>query len=257
MEAQMDERESVLGGGRDEYGSPVGWRALAVAVAIVVWMAFGPLGPLWLYVLGWAVALTATDGISRLVRRQGWAVPSPGHLVAGLLRLGPESWLVAPRWAKVRLAATGFLMFATMAGIMGWEAGQEYQVLANLRDQGRRTDATVVEITSRSEEGWATSVTVRFSTPSGPVRADVDVTPSSANNAKPGEHIPVAYNPVRPTEVRHVAYLDGRDADGILQGSIVIGLLAAGFLVGTTWEVLRTKRQTESDKTPGTHLPRT
>ncbi|MFJ9869838.1 DUF3592 domain-containing protein [Streptomyces sp. NPDC101165] len=253
----MDERESVPSGGRDKYGSSVGWRALAGVVAIVVWMAFGPLGPLWLYVLGWAVVLAATDGLSRLVRRQGWAVPSPGHLVAGLLRLGPESWLVAPRWAKVRLAAAGFLVFATIAGVMGWEAGEEYQVLANLRDQGRRTDATIVEVTSRSEEGWATSVSVRFSTPAGPVRADVDVTPGSANNAKPGARIPVAYNPARPTEVRHVAYLDGRDADGILQGAIVIGLLAAGFLVGTAREVLRTKRQTELGETPGTHHPRT
>ncbi|MFJ3302909.1 DUF3592 domain-containing protein [Streptomyces sp. NPDC086549] len=247
----------MLSGGRDEDSSPVGWRALAGVAAIVVWIAFGPLGPLWLYLLGWVMALAATDGVSRLVRRQGWAVPSPGRLVAGLLRLGPESWLVAPRWARARLAAGGFLMFATIAGVVGREAGQEYQVLANLRDQGHRTDATVVEITGRSEEGWANSVTVRFNTPSGPVHAAVDVTASSANDAKPGTHIPVVYNPVRPTEVRHVAYLDGRDADGILQGSIVIGVLAAGFLVRTTGEVLRTMRQTELGKTPGTHHPST
>ncbi|MFD0506473.1 DUF3592 domain-containing protein [Streptomyces chiangmaiensis] len=247
----------MLSGGRDEYVSPFGWETLAAVVAIVVWMAFGPFGSLWLYVLGWAVALTAADGISRLVRRQSWAVPSPGQLVAGLLRLGPESWLVAPRWAKARLATVGFLMFATMAGVMGWEAGQEYQVLANLRDQGHRTDAFVVEITSRSEEGWATSVTVRFATPSGPVRTDVDVAVSSASAAKPGTRIPVVYNPARPTEVRHIAYLDGHDADGIRQGSIMIGLLAAGFLVGTVREVVRTKRQTESGTTPDTHHPRT
>ncbi|MFE9312654.1 DUF3592 domain-containing protein [Streptomyces sp. NPDC006706] len=177
---------------------------------------------------------------------RGWAAAARSGIVAG-----------PPRWAKVRLAAGGFLIFATIAGVMGWEAGQEYQVLANLRDQGRRTDATVVEITSRSEEGWATSVTVRFSTPSGPVRADVDVAPSSANNANPGAYIPVVYNPARPTEVRHAAYLDGHEAGGILQGSIVIGLLAAGFLVGTTREMLRTKRPTESGEMPGPHHPRT
>ncbi|WP_189316793.1 DUF3592 domain-containing protein [Streptomyces brasiliensis] len=252
----MDERKSVLSGSRDRYGSPFGWRAPAAGVAIVVWIAFGPFGPVWLYVLGWAVALTAADGISRLVRRQGWAVPSPGHLVAGLLRLGPESWLVAPGWAKVRLVAGGFLIFATFAGFMGWEAGQEYQVLANLRDHGRRTDATVVGITSRSEEGWATSVTVHFGTPSGPVRADVDIAPNSADDAKPGVNIPVVYNPARPTEVRHVTYLDGHEADGILQGGIVTGLLAAGFLVGTTREVLRTKRQSDPGEMPGAHHPR-
>ncbi|MFI1567591.1 DUF3592 domain-containing protein [Streptomyces sp. NPDC020490] len=253
----MDERKSLLSSDPDEHGSPLGWRALAVVVAVVVWVAFGPLGPVWLYVLGWAVALAAVDGLYRLVRRQGWAVPSPGRLVAGLLRLGPESRLVAPRWARVRLVAAGFLMFATIAGYMGWQAGQEYRLLANLRDQGRRTDATVVEITDRSEEGRALSVTVRFGTPSGAVRADVDVVPNSANDAEPGAKIPVAYNPARPTEVRQLAYLDGREADGIRQGSIVIGLLAAGFLVGTIREVLRTKRQTESGKTPGTHNPRT
>ncbi|MGW2765852.1 DUF3592 domain-containing protein [Streptomyces sp. NPDC001275] len=253
----MDERKSLLSGSRDKYGSPFGWRALAAVVAIVVWIAFGPFGSVWLYLLGWTVALAAADGISRLVRRQGWAVPSPGHLVAGLLRLGPESWLVAPRWAKVRLVGGGFLMFATFAGLMGWGAGQEYQALANLRDHGRRTDATVVEITSRSEEGWATSVTVRFGTPSGLVRADVDIVPSSVDDAKPGVNIPVVYNPARPTEVRHVTYLDGHEADGILQGAIVAGLLAAGFLVGTTREVFRTKRQTESGEMPGTHHPRT
>ncbi|MEV5799891.1 hypothetical protein [Streptomyces collinus] len=92
----MHERATVPGEGRDEHGSPLGWGATAVGVAVVVWLAFGPLGPLWLYVLGWVAALSALEGVSRLVRRQGRPVPSPGRLVAGLLRLGPESWLVAP-----------------------------------------------------------------------------------------------------------------------------------------------------------------
>jgi hypothetical protein len=243
----MDERKSVPSGGRDKYVSSIGWGTLTAVVAIVVWMAFGPLGPLWLYVLGWAVTLAAANGVTwLLVRRRDWPLPSPGQLGAGLLRLGPESWLVAPRWTKARLAAGGFLICATLAVGMGWKAGQEYQMLANLRGHGHRTDATVVEVTGRSEEGWATAVTVRFATPSGPVRADVDVTPSSTDHAKPGEYIPVAYNPARPTEVRHIAYLDGRDAYGAREGSIVIGLLAAGFLAGTAREVVRTKRQTES-----------
>jgi hypothetical protein len=253
----MDERESVLGGGRDEHGSPGGWHVLAVAVAIVVWMAFGPFGSVWLYAFGWGTALAAAAGVSRLVRRQGWAVRSPGHLVAGLLRLGPESWPVAPRWAGARLAAGGFLIFATIAAGLGWEAGQEYQVLADLRGQGQKTDAAVVDITSRSEEGWVATVTVRFSTPSGLVRADVDVPPNSANHPKLGAYVPVAYNPAHPTEVRHVAYLDGRDADGMLHGSIVIGLLAAGFLVGGVRNVLRTQRQTVSEAALGTDHPRT
>ncbi|MGW9027790.1 hypothetical protein ACWGQ5_27225 [Streptomyces sp. NPDC055722] len=254
----MDERKSVLSDGRDEYVPPIGWGTLAAVVAIAAWMGFGPLGPLWLYILGWAVALAAVNGVTwLLVRRRDRALPVPGQLVAGLLRLGPESWLVAPRWAKCRLAAGGFLIFATLAGGMGWKAGQEYQMLANLRDQGHRTDAMVVEITGRSEEGWATAVIVRFGTPSGPVRADIDVTVSSATDAKPGTLIPIVYNPARPTQVRHIAYLDGRDADGIRQGSIVIGLLAAGFLVGTAREVVRTRQQTEAGKTRDTRQPRT
>ncbi|MFF3468825.1 DUF3592 domain-containing protein [Streptomyces sp. NPDC001984] len=247
----MDERKSLLSDGRDEYVSPSGWEVPAVVVAIVVWLAFGPLGPLWLYVLGWAVALAAANGVSRLlVRRRSRAhrgargIPSSGSRVTALLRLGPESWLLAPRWAKARMAAAVFLMFATFAGVMGWKAGQEYQLLANLRHHGHRTDATVVEITGRSEEGWVNTVTVRFGTPSGPVHADVDVPGSSATDPKPGTYIPVVFNPARPTEVRHIAYLDGRDADGIRTGSIVSGLLAAGFLVGTVRVVVRTKRQT-------------
>jgi hypothetical protein len=260
----MDERKSAPSGDRDEYVPPFGLGALAIVVAIVVWMAFGPLGPLWLYVLGWAVALAAANGVAwLLVRRLGWAhrgaghLSAPGQLMAGLLRLGPESWLLAPRWAKARTIAGGFLIAATIAGGMGWKAGQEYQMLANLRDRGHRTDATVVEITSRSEDNWATSVTVRFGTPSGPVRADIDVAVSSATDALPGTRIPVVYNPAHPTEVRHIAYLDGRDADGIRQGSIVIGLLAAGLLAGTVRVVVRTRRQTESGKTPDTDHPRT
>ncbi len=80
---------------------------------------------------------------------------------------------------------------------------------------------------------------------------------SSATDAKPGTRIPVAYNPARPTEVRPIAYLDGHDADGIRQGSTVIGLLAAGFLAGTVREVVRAKRQTDSSKTPDAHHPGT
>ncbi|MER6473535.1 DUF3592 domain-containing protein [Streptomyces collinus] len=248
----MDERGSVPGRGRDEQGPPFGWRALAVGVAIVVWLAFGPLGPLWLYVLGWAAALSALEGVSRLIRRQGCAVPPPGRLVAGPLRLGPESWLVAPRWARVRPAAGGFLVFAVMSSAMGWQAAQEYEVVAALREHGRRTDATVVEVTDRSEEGRALSVAVRFDAPSGPVRADVDIPSDLADDARPGAVVPVAYDPARPTEVRQVAFLDGRDADGIRTGAIVVGLLAAAFLTGTTWEVLRARRPPEPD---GTAVP--
>ncbi|GAA3796011.1 DUF3592 domain-containing protein [Streptomyces phyllanthi] len=254
----MGERESVLSGDRDEHGSPFGWGGVAVLVAIVAWMTFGPFHPTWLYFLGCGVTLAAASGIARLLRRRGRArrwtgrMPSPGRLVAGLLGLGPESWLLAPRWARVRMAAGGFLMFATIAGIMGWGAGQEYQTLQNLREQGRRTEATVVEIASRSEEGSATSLTVRFDTPSGPVRSDVDVADTSTTDAKPGGHIPVVYDPANPTEVRHVDNLDGREADGIRLGSVVVGLLAAGFLVGTTREVVRAKRQTEGGTTQGT-----
>ena len=164
---------------------------------------------------------------------------------------------MAPHWAKARSVAGGFLVLATIAAGIGWSAGEEYQTLANLRHQGLRTDATVVEITGRSEEGWATAVTVRFATSSGPVQADVDVEVSSATDAKPGTRIPVVYNPARPTEIRNIAYLDGHDADGIRQGSTVIGLLAAGFLAGTVREVVRAKRQTDSSKTPDAHHPGT
>ncbi|MEU1344253.1 hypothetical protein [Streptomyces sp. NPDC005827] len=54
------------------------------------------------------------------------------------------------------------------------------------------------------------------------------------------------FNPSHPTEVRHIAYLDGRDADGNRGASIGTGLLAAGFLVGTVTVVVRTNRQTRA-----------
>ncbi|MFJ9830523.1 DUF3592 domain-containing protein [Streptomyces sp. NPDC101169] len=241
----MAQREVGLSDGLVAGGSAGGWSALAGVVAIVVWMAFGPFGSLWVYGLGWAVALAAVDGVLKLLLRRGWAVPSPASLVAGVLRLGPESWLVAPRWARVRLAAGGFLVCVAVAGVAGWDAAQEYQVVADLRDQGQRTDATVVEVSGRSEEGWATSAIVRFATPSGSVRADVDVEAGSADAVTPGGQIAVVYDPARPAEVRSVAYLDGRDADGARQAAIVFGVLAAGCLVGATREVLLARERTE------------
>ncbi|MGW7541579.1 hypothetical protein ACWGKQ_10755 [Streptomyces sp. NPDC054770] len=244
----MDERKSLSGDGWNEYASPSGWEVPAALVAIVAWLAFGPLGPLWLYVLGWAVALTAVTGVLGLLRARLGAgrIPSPGGLVAALLRLGPESWLLAPRWAKARTAAGVFLLFATFAAGMSWNAGQEYRLLSDLRQHGRRTDAAVLRISGRSEEGWVNAVTVRFDTASGPVQAYVDVPGSSATRPEPGTYIPVVFDPAHPTEVRHVSYLDGRDAAEIRQVAILSGLLAAGFLVGTVGVVVRTGRQTEA-----------
>ncbi|MFD3589866.1 DUF3592 domain-containing protein [Streptomyces sp. NPDC058683] len=149
----------------------------------------------------------------------------------------------------------GFLLFATAAGFMGWKAGQEDQTLQNLRAHGRRTEATVVAIAGRSEEDQANSLTVRFTTPSSTVQADIDVGDGSGNDAMPGGQVPIIYSPSDPTEVRHADRLDGSDADGIRLGSVVVGLLAAGFLVGTARELMRAKEQTEAAKTLGTPHP--
>ncbi|MFI6251862.1 hypothetical protein [Streptomyces sp. NPDC051016] len=209
-----------------------GWEmptAVVAVAAVVVWLAFGPIGPLWLYVLGCAVVLAAAKG--------------GADRVAALLRIGPESWLLAPRWTEARMTGAGFLIFATVAGIAGWQADQEYQLLSDLRHHGRRTDATVVKISDRSEEDLVNAVTARYDTGSGAVEAYIDVPSTSATDPAPGSLIPVVFDPSHPTEVRHVAYLDGHDADGIRDGSIGTGLLAAGFLVGTVTVVVRTKRQ--------------
>ncbi|MFK4148977.1 DUF3592 domain-containing protein [Streptomyces sp. NPDC004065] len=259
----MDKRGSVPGGDEDGRRPAVGWWTLAVAAAAAVWVAFGPFRPVWLYLLCWAVPPAAADGIAWLVRRHGPArrdsgrLSAPPRLVAGWPRPGPGSWLVAPGWARARLAAAGFLLFATLAGVMAWQAGREYRTLADLRDHGRRTDATVVEVTGRSEEGWATSVTVRFGTPSGPVRADVDVPPGPDGDTGPGTRLPVVYDPAHPTEVRQAVYLDGRDADGIRMGAIVLGLLATGFLTGTVTEVLRAARRPDLGGAPAARPPGT
>ncbi|MEU2055256.1 DUF3592 domain-containing protein [Streptomyces bungoensis] len=159
--------------------------------------------------------------------------------------LAATSVLRTPRWARVRLTAAGFLLFGAVAGYLGWTAAQEDQTLQDLRAHGQRTEATVVEVAGRSEEGWAIAFTVRFATPSGGVRAVVDVGDGSESDAKPGARIPVVYDPSNSAEVRYVGQLDGHETDGIRQGSGVSGLLAAGFLVGTVVEVRRARQRTE------------
>ncbi|WP_406838881.1 DUF3592 domain-containing protein [Streptomyces sp. AHU1] len=259
----MSERRSVRSDSRGKYRFLKGWASLAGVAAFVVWLAFDPFELTWNQVFGGAVALSAAGAIaSLLLRRWGWArrwasrIPPPGRLATGLVsRPGVPSPLLDPRWARARSIAVGFLLFGTIAGFMGWKAGQEDQMLQNLREHGHRTEATVVAIAGRSEEGRANSLTVRFTTPSNTVQADIDVGDGSGNDAKPGGHVPIVYNPSDPTDVRHADRLDGSDADGIRQGSVVIGLLAAGFLVGTVREVVRVKEQTEAGKTPDTPRP--
>ncbi|MFD5518748.1 DUF3592 domain-containing protein [Streptomyces sp. NPDC127066] len=253
----MSERGSVQGDSRGKYRFLKGWASLAGVAAFVVWLAFDPFELTWNQVFGGTVALSAVGAIaSLLLRRWGrarrWAgrIPPPGRLATGLVsRLGLPSPLQDPRWARARTTAVGFLMFGTVAGYMGWEAGQEDRMVQNLREHGNRTEATVVAIAGRSEEGSANSLTVRFSTPSSTVQAHIDVGDGSGDDAKPGGHVPIVYDPSDPTEVRHAGRLNGSEADGIRQGSVVIGLLAAGFLVGTAREVMRVKQQTEEGKT--------
>ncbi|MFE5403755.1 DUF3592 domain-containing protein [Streptomyces sp. NPDC056580] len=259
----MSERRSVQNDGEGTYRFLSGWGSLTGVVAFVVWLAFDPFELTSSQVFGGVAALSAAGAVaSLLLRRWGWArrwagrIPPPGRLATGLIsRPGVPSALRDPRWARARSTAMGFLMFGTIAGFMGWKAAQEDQILQNLREHGRRTEAVVVAIAGRSEEGWANSLTVRFTTPSSTVQADIDVGDGSGNDAKPGGDVPIVYNPSNPTEVRHADRLDGSDADGIRQGSVVVGLLAAGFLVGTVREVVRVKEQTEAGKTPDTPRP--
>ncbi|MFE3633844.1 DUF3592 domain-containing protein [Streptomyces sp. NPDC059168] len=259
----MSERRSVRSDSRGEYRFLKGWASLAGVAAFVVWLAFDPFELTWNQVFGGAVALSAAGAVaSLLLRRWGWArrwasrIPPPGRVATGLVTgPGVPSPLLDPRWAKTRSTAVGFLLFATVAGLMGWKAGQEDHLLQNLREYGDRTEATVVAIAGRSEGGQANSLTVRFTTPSSTVQADVDVGDGSGSDAKPGGHVPVVYNPSAPEEVRHADRLDGSDADGIRLGSVMVGLLAAGLLVGTAREVMRVKEQTAAGRTPGTPRP--
>ncbi|MEI5525736.1 DUF3592 domain-containing protein [Streptomyces brasiliscabiei] len=254
----MGDQRSPVSRDRNEDRSPFTWGGAAAFAMIAAWMAFGPFHPEWLYFLGGSVAVATVSGMARLLsRRRVGPTRPPGRRMAERLGIAPDSWLSAPRWAKARLAAGGFLVFGIIAGVMGWEARQEYLTVRHLREQGIRTDATVVAVAGRSEEDRATSLTVRFGTSSGSVRSVVDVSDSPAVDAKPGARIPVVYDPVDPAEIRHVDHLDGRQADGIRSGSLVIGLLAAGFLVGTGRTVARIRRQTDDDMTQGTHPIRT
>ncbi|MEU4168394.1 DUF3592 domain-containing protein [Streptomyces sp. NPDC026665] len=259
----MSERRVVPSDGFGKCRLLGGWGLLAGVAGFVVWVAFDPFELASLLVFGGAVVLAAAGvGASLLLRRWGWArrwvgrVPPPGRLVTGVVSgLRVPAPLLEPRWVKARLAVVGFLMFGTVAGCMGWEARQEGQIVQSLREHGYRTDATVVAIADRSEEGRALSLTVRFSTPSSSVQADIDVGDGSGNDAKPGGHVPIVYNPSDPTEVRHADRLDGSEADGIRLGSVVIGLLAAGFLVGAARAVVRATGHEDAGKAPDTPAP--
>ncbi|MPY56400.1 hypothetical protein [Streptomyces spongiae] len=50
------------------------------------------------------------------------------------------------------------------------------------------------------------------------MQTDVDIPASSATDPK-GTYTPVVFDPEHSNQVRHTAYLDGRDADGICTGS--------------------------------------
>ncbi|WP_328557327.1 DUF3592 domain-containing protein [Streptomyces sp. NBC_00358] len=226
----MSERRSVQSDSRGKYFFLKGWGSLAGVAAFVVWLAFDPFELTWNQVLGGAVALSAAGAVPSLLlgrwgRARRWAdqIPPPGRLTTGLVstvgtglvsRVGVPSPLRDPRWARARTTAVGFLMFGTVAGFMGWKAGQEDQLLQNLREHGQRTEASVVAIAGRTEEGWTNSLTVRFSTPPRTVQKTIDVGDGSGNDAKPGGHVAIVYNPTDPTEVRQADRLDGSEADG-------------------------------------------
>lgn len=252
----MGERDSVQGDGSAEYRSLGEWASLAILAVLVVWIAFDPMWLTWDQVFGGMVVLsTACAGVGWALRRLGrscrWAarIPSPVGLARGLVsRLGVSAPLLNPRWAKVRLAAVGFLVLAALSGYMGWGAGQEDQMVQNLREHGQTTVAIVVSISGRSEEGRANSLAVRFSTPYRAVRAEVDVGDGWGDDERPGGHVPVVYDPSDPTKVRHAGHVDGSEADGMRTGAVVFGLLAAAFLVATVRESTRARVRTTADE---------
>lgn len=255
----MWERGFEQGDGRGKVRLLGGWGSVVGGGAFVVWLVFRPFSLTWSQVFGAAVGLSVAE---LLLRRWGWArrwggrIPSPGRVVGALVsRVGVSLPLSGSRWGRARSVAVGFLLFGSVAGIMGWEAGQENQLLHDLREHGRRAEATVVAIAGRSEEGWPNYLAVRFVAPSGVVEAHIDVGGDSGRDLKPGGHVPVVYDPSDPSEVRHADFLGGSDAGGLRLGSVLFGLLAAGFLVGTVREVVRVKEQTGAGETPDS--PRT
>lgn len=127
-----------------------GWGSVVGGGAFVVWLVFRPFPLTWSQVFGAAVGLSVAE---LLLRRWGWArrwgrrIPSPGRVVGALVsRVGVSLPLSGSRWGRARSVAVGLLLFGSVAGIMGWEAGQENQLLHDLREHGRRAEATVVAI---------------------------------------------------------------------------------------------------------------
>ncbi|GGX41603.1 DUF3592 domain-containing protein [Streptomyces fructofermentans] len=259
----MSERKSVGRGGRGPYRALNGWASPVGVVAFVVLLLVNPFGLTAGQVFGGAVVLSVgVAGVNLLLgrweRAPRWTgrIPPPGRLAARLFsRHGGTSAQSPSPWGRARLAAVGFLLFGVPAGFMGWEARAEDRILRGLREHGHRTDATVVAVSGRSEEGSANSLTVRFDASSGSVRADIDVEGGSGADPTPGTRVPVVHDPSDPAVVRHVDRLDGREADGIRHGSVVFSVLAAGFLVGTCREVVRARQRTAVGRTPDTPHP--
>ncbi|MCD0481085.1 hypothetical protein LO771_01315 [Streptacidiphilus sp. ASG 303] len=156
-------------------------------------------------------------------------VRGPGAAAAALRGLPGER-----RRRAVWAALAGVLVFGAASGFEVRAAVGEHRTVEGLRQRGRTAVATVVEVTDRSEDGYALSATVRFDTPSGPVLADLDLAADDPPLARdfPGRIVAVVYDPGHPARARTARDLGHDTWDGNVQGAVVFGLVAAGFLVG-------------------------
>ncbi|MET7365616.1 DUF3592 domain-containing protein [Streptomyces sp. NPDC005566] len=227
----------------------LGWPTVLVAVFLSAWLVFRPFGTLWMFVvLGTALALLRV--LRRLVARHPtsridrWCRTNatPALFLAHLRHGGNRAWLHDAQWRTVRGAAVFAIVCVTAACFMGWDAWKEDQALNDLRSRGREVTATVVSVTGWSDADEALHVDVRFETPSGPIREDVDLE-GDALDSRPGDQLAVVYDPVRPATVRLPSQLDGHAIGGLVTGVVAVTLLALFVLALAIRDGLRAGRR--------------
>ncbi|MFE6038713.1 DUF3592 domain-containing protein [Streptomyces sp. NPDC056452] len=223
----------------------LGWSTVLVAVFLLAWFVFWPFDIIWLFVVT-GTTLALLKMLRRLIARHPnsridrWCRTNatPALLLAQLGRGGGRAWLHDAQWRAVRRAGIFAIACTTAACFMGWDAWQENQALDHLRSRGREVTATVVSVTGWSDADEALRVDVRFETPSGPARTNVDLEGDSVGS-KPGDRLALVYDPVHPATVRLPSQLDGRVIDGLVTGMVVVTLLALVVLALAIRDQLR------------------
>lgn len=227
----------------------LGWSAVLVTVLLLAWFVFRPFDAIWaIVVIGTALALLKglrrpasrhpTSRVDRRRRRN----ETPALFLAHPVRGRGRAWLHDAQGRTVRRAGMFAIVCMTAACFMGWDAWQEDQVIDHLRSRGQEVTVTVVSVTGWSDDNEALHADVRFETPSGSVRTNVEFEGDSVGS-EPGDQLTVVYDPAHPATVRLPSQLDGHVIGTLVTGLVVVSLLALFVLAFAIRDRLRAGRR--------------